>query len=240
MHSELALNRCKLVSALIKMSFRLQIILRNKNLFRTKFLPFFYITKPSDNGNHITPLTPATVRTRAVQTQPWALPATATMCWSKTTTHPHIIPPMVLVLPFWVWPGKDKAFPVQQCKLSTMQVLAGTYSACAEVQQSEKSFSHKKKALPHSEPCPQPQPKIPRTVTTICRRGHSQPLGIGQAGTAAVTSGPGNPIPAQPWAPPCRHHRKKGANPARLRVLSNTTLLRRDSWAHTSFPGKSV
>lgn len=38
--------------------------------------------------------------------------------------------------------GKDKAFPVQQCKLSTIQALAGAPPACAEVQQPEKSLSH--------------------------------------------------------------------------------------------------
>lgn len=66
------------------------------------------------------------------------------MYWSKTTTHNHIILPMVLVLPFWVCPGQDKAFPAQQCKLSTMQALAGTHPACADAQQQGRSSSHKK------------------------------------------------------------------------------------------------
>lgn len=41
----MALKRYKFVSALIEMTFRLQISLKNQNLFRTKFLPFFI--KPS-------------------------------------------------------------------------------------------------------------------------------------------------------------------------------------------------
>lgn len=45
MHSELALNRCKLVSALIEMSLKLQISMRNESLFWTKLLPYFI--KPS-------------------------------------------------------------------------------------------------------------------------------------------------------------------------------------------------
>lgn len=142
------------------------------------------------------------------------------MYWSESTTHNPILPPVVLMLPFWACPVSDKAFPVQHCKLSTMQALAGTRPACAEVQQQGKSSSHKK-ALPRSELHSQPQPKVPRTFPTTCsRRVHSQPLAMGHAGMAAVTSGPGNPIPAsftaQPWAPPCRHHRKKGANPDRV------------------------
>lgn len=125
---------------------------------------------------------------------------------------------MVLVLPFWVCPGKDKAFPVQHCKLSTVQALAGTHPACAEVQQPRESSSHKKKpCLPLNLICPQAQPEVPRTVPAPCgRRVHSRPSAMGQTGTAAVTSGPGHPIPAQPGPPPCRHHKIKGANPARV------------------------
>lgn len=81
-------------------------------------------------------------------------------------------------------PGKEKAFPVQQCKLSTMQALAGTHPACAGVQQAGKS--QKKPCLTLSLVCPQPQPEVPWTVPITCsRRAHSQPPGMGQAGTAA-------------------------------------------------------
>lgn len=155
MHPELALNRCKLVSAMIETSLKLQISMRNESLFWTKFLPYFIKASQVTTGAILeATYTCNSVRTRAVQTLPWAL--TAMMYWSKTTTHNHIISPMVLVLPFWVCARKDKVYPVQQGKLSTTQALAGTHPAWDEQPATRKVLEPQKKALPHSEPCLSP------------------------------------------------------------------------------------
>lgn len=137
---------------------------------------------------------------------------------------------------------KGKSFP---CPAVQAEHNAGIGRDSSSLCRSPAGREITKKALPDSEPCLSP---ATAWGTMDCpyymQQKGSQPAPRNGASrdSSTVTSGPGNPIPAsftaQHRAPPCRHHRKKGANPTR--ALSNITLLRRDSWAHISFPGKSV
>lgn len=242
MHSELALNRYKFVSALIEMTFRLQISLKNQNLFRTKFLPLFYKTKPGNNRNHIR----GYLDLQQPRQKQFKHTLGHSQPWCAGRELPHTIPLVELVLPFWVSPEKNKAFTVQQCKLSTMQALAGTHPACAQVHQPRKFSSHKKSpASLWTLVVPSHTPRY-RGLSLLHAAegltGSPQEWGkLGQqqsqVGLAILFLPPSLPSTGLHLADTTE---KREQTLPGSRTLANNTLLRRDSWAHTSFLGKSL
>lgn len=228
MHLELALNRYKLVSALIEISSRLQTSLRTRIYLGLNNFTLVYKTKPSNSGNH--------VRSYSHLQQSGQEQLKCTLeypqAWCSCQALSYLIAPVVLLLlPIWISPGfslLSRNIIWAQCKhwQGLMQAV--------QMSSSQGTPRPKKQALPTSEPCLSPAMPWGIKDCTCYTHGAAERLTARTWGWQLLLS-----LLSQHWVPSCRHHKEKGANPARVHRAC-ITLLRGDSWGHTSFLGEFV